>query len=242
MKAVSSFVVPVLVVLAASASFGDTATVDVSGFVKFDGKAPKRQPIPVDADDYCKLMHADAPLLTDDPIIGPKGEFANIFVWIDNPPKGDYPPPKEPVELDQFGCRYTTHVFGMMVGQTLMVQNNDKTTHNVRGFPENNRTFNFGQPPGLAPRTRVFDSPEMPMKIKCDVHGWMQSFCFVMEHPFFAVTGEDGRFTIKNVPPGHYTLKAWHERLGELQQEITVGSQAVTGADFTFRRLRRTSD
>ncbi len=125
----------------------------------------------------------------------------------------------------------------MMVGQTLEVRNSDQTTHNVRGFPENNRVFNFGQPPGLPPRTRVFDSPEHPLKIKCDVHGWMKSFCFVMEHPFFAVTGDDGKFSIANVPPGTYTLKTWHERLGEREQQITVGREPATAADFVYRRL-----
>ena len=127
----------------------------------------------------------------------------------------------------------------MMVGQTLRVRNSDDTTHNVRGFARKNRPFNFGQPPGLAPRTRVFENSETPMRIKCDVHSWMQSFCFVMEHPFFSVTGLDGAFEIENVPSGRYRLKAWHERLGELEQEITVEKSAVSGATFTFRRLER---
>jgi len=181
-------------------------------------------------------MYADTPLYADGAAIGPKGEFADIFVWIDTPPAGNYPPPASPVLLDQKGCRYTNHVFGMMVGQTLLVQNSDETTHNVRGFARANRPFNFGQPPGLKPRTRVFENPEFPLKIKCDVHAWMLSYCFVMEHPFFAVTGEDGIFEIENVPAGTYSLKAWHERLGELEQEITVAANAARSVAFTFRR------
>ena len=209
----------------------------VSGVVIFEGKAPRPRVIDTRTDDdFCEAMYADTPLYADGASIGPKGEFADIFVWIDTPPAGNYPPPESPVLLDQKGCRYTTYVFGMMVGQTLMVRNSDDTTHNVRGFARANRPFNFGQPPGLKPRTRVFKNPEFPLKIKCDVHAWMRSFCFVMEHPFFAVTGEDGSFEIKNVPAGTYILKAWHEKLGELDQEITVADASASKATFTFRR------
>ena len=209
----------------------------VSGLVVFDGKAPRPRVIDTRTDDdYCEDMYADTPLYADGAAIGPKGEFADVFVWIDNPPAGNYPPPKSPVVLSQKGCRYTTHVFGMMTGQTLIVENNDDTTHNVRGFARANRPFNFGQPPGFKPRTRVFKNPEFPLKIKCDIHSWMQSFCFVMKHPFFAVTGEDGTFEIKNVPAGTYILKAWHEKLGELDQEITVADAVASKATFTFRR------
>ncbi len=209
----------------------------VSGLVTFDGKPPKPRALNLRADDdFCEKLYADTPLYADGAAIGPKGEFADIFVWIDNPPAGDYPPPETPVLLDQKGCRYTTYVFGIMVGQTLIVQNSDETTHNVRGFARANRPFNFGQPPGLKPRTRVFKNPEFPLKIKCDIHPWMLSFSLVMTHPFFAVTGEDGAFEVKNVPVGTYTLKAWHEKLGELEQQITVGNVDVPDATFTYRR------
>jgi len=212
---------------------------EVSGLVRFEGSPPKQVPIDTKADKYCLEMHKDAPLFTDEATIGARGEFAWIFVWIDNPPKGDYPVPTEPVTLDQFGCKYVQSVFGIRVGQTLRIVNADKTTHNVRGFPKYNRIFNFGQQPGLPPRTRVFDKVEMPMKIKCDVHAWMKAHCFVMDHPFFAVTGLDGRFTIQNLPPGTYTLKAWHERLGELAMPITVTDAAPSEAEFIYKRVSR---
>lgn len=215
---------------------------DLSGVVHFHGPAPKLQPIDTKADPYCKTIHGENPLYTDEATIGPNGEFAHIFVWIANPPPGDYPVPAEPVTLDQYGCRYSMPVFGMRVGQTLQFTNSDKTTHNVRGFPRHNRTFNFGQPPGLAPRSRMLDKAEMPLKIKCDVHAWMKSHCFVMEHPFFSATALDGRFTIKDVPPGTYTLKAWHERLGELQQETTVGDGAPAEVKFTYKRLQKPTE
>lgn len=212
---------------------------DVTGLVRFEGTPPKLAPIDTKADKYCLEMHKDAPLFTDEATIGANGEFAWIFVWIDNPPKKDYPVPTEPVVLEQYGCKYVQSVFGIRMGQTLEIRNNDKTTHNVRGFPKYNRVFNFGQQPGLPPRTRVFDHVEMPMKIKCDVHAWMKAHCFVMDHPFFAVTGLDGKYTIKDLPAGTYTLKAWHERLGELQQQITVTDGAPAQGDFTFKKIAR---
>ena len=91
----------------------------------------------------------------------------------------------------------------------------------------------------MPPRTRVFDNAEIPMKIKCDVHAWMKSHCFVMEHPFFGVTDLEGRYSIPDLPPGTYTLRAWHERLGELDQEVTVTADGATPADFTYRRIQR---
>ncbi len=212
---------------------------DVTGIVSFDGPAPKPAAIDTKADEYCRKMHADSPLYTDEATIGPNGEFAYIFVYVVNPPAGDYPVPAEPVRLNQFGCRYELPVFGMRVGQTIEFMNSDETTHNVRGFPKFNRVFNFGQPPGLPPRTRVFDKAEMPLKIKCDVHAWMKSHCFVMEHPFFGVTDLDGRYVINDLPPGSYTLRAWHERLGELDQEIIVAADGVAEADFTYRRIQK---
>lgn len=224
------------------AAFGAAPSVSaeglsVSGQVVFEGKAPKPRRLNLQADDdHCKDLHADSPLYADGAAIGPKGEFADIFVWIDNPPEEEYPPSDEVVLLDQIGCRYTPYVFGIMVGQTFKVANSDETTHNVRGFARKNRPFNFGQPPGLPPRTRVFKKPEFPLKIKCDIHPWMESYCLVMAHPFYAVTGEDGKFEIENVPAGTYTLKAWHSRLGELEQEITVGDADVSAAAFTYRR------
>lgn len=218
----------------------DATAGEIAGVVKFDGPPPKLMPIDTKADEYCHKLHADAPLWSDEATIGPNGEFAHIFVYIVDPPAGDYPVPDEPIKLNQYGCRYELPVFGMRVGQTIEFVNSDQTTHNVRGFPKFNRVFNFGQPPGLAPRARVFDKAEMPLKIKCDVHAWMKSHCFVMDHPFFSVSDLDGRFMIKDVPPGTYTLTAWHERLGELRQEITVGDGATAKAEFTYKRLQKT--
>ncbi|MFP6583375.1 MAG: carboxypeptidase regulatory-like domain-containing protein [Candidatus Hydrogenedentota bacterium] len=157
-------------------------------------------------------------------------------MWIDNPPAGDYLPPEQPAILSQKNCRYEQPVLGFMAGQPLKMHNNDDTTHNVRGFPKNNKLFNFGQPPGLPPRHRTFENPEKPLKIKCDVHRWMLSYAFVMDHPFFAVTDEEGHFQIDGLPAGTYTVKTWHEKLGELSHEINVAADPVSGVAFTYKR------
>ncbi len=235
----TTYWVAILAGLACAMSATRASAGEVSGLVRFEGHLPKLMPIDTKADEYCQKLHADAPLFTDEATIGLNGEFAYIFVYIVDPPAGDYPVPAEPVTLNQYGCRYELPVFGMRVGQAIEFVNSDQTTHNVRGFPKFNRVFNFGQPPGLAPRTRVFDKAEMPLKIKCDVHAWMKPHCFVMDHPFFAVTGLDGRFTIENVPPGTYTLRAWHERLGELDREVTVTGNESAQADFIYQRIRK---
>ena len=211
----------------------------VSGTVLFEGKPPTPPVIDTRGDKYCVELHKDNPLHADGAAIGANGEFQWIFVWIDNPPEGDYLPPEEPALLTQKNCRYEQPVLALMAGQPLEMHNNDDTTHNVRGFPKNNKIFNFGQPPGLPSRHRTFPNAEKPLKIKCDVHRWMLSYAFVMDHPFFAVTDEKGQFTIQGLPAGNYTLKTWHDKLGELQQEITVGKDALGGLSFTYKRPAR---
>ncbi|MFP6614850.1 MAG: hypothetical protein VCB26_00470 [Candidatus Hydrogenedentota bacterium] len=226
----------ITLLLALSAVPGFTAGTSVSGTVIFEGKAPVPPILDTRGEAFCKEMHEKNPLRADGAEIGPKGEFAWIFVWIDNPPEGNYPAPTESAYLSQKNCRYEQPVLAFMTLQKLMIHNDDDTTHNVRGFPRNNKIFNFGQPPGLPPRNRTFKNAEMPLKIKCDVHSWMKSFAFVMDHPFFAVTDMAGAFKIDDLPLGTYTLKTWHEKLGELSREITVKDTALEEIAFTYRR------
>jgi hypothetical protein len=121
------------------------------------------------------------------------------------------------------------------VGQKLLVSNGDPVTHNVRSFPTLSRPFNFGQPAGSEPRERIFDAPEAEVEVQCDIHPWMHAFVFVMDHPFYAVTGDDGRWTIDNLPPGEYTLQLWHEKLGKQRKTITVADKAMADVDFTLK-------
>jgi hypothetical protein len=138
-----------------------------------------------------------------------------------------FPAPAEPVVLDQTACTYTPRVLGIRVNQPLLLSNSDPTFHNVHALPATNREFNHGLSPGIPPMRHTFTRPEVMVRFKCDVHGWMQAWVGVTAHPFFAVTGADGAFTLAGVPPGTYTVEAWHEVLGTRTAQVTVGSDDV---------------
>ncbi len=128
---------------------------------------------------------------------------------------------------------YVPHVIGIQAGQTITINNKDNTLHNVNAQPANNPSFNFAQPIPM-PNDRVFENPEVMIPVKCDVHPWMQAFVGVLPHPYFAVSGEDGSFTIDNLPAGDYVVAAWHEQLGEQTQNVTVGANATVEVSFDF--------
>jgi hypothetical protein len=136
--------------------------------------------------------------------------------------------------LDQRGCRYTPHVFGVQVGQPVEIVNSDPTLHNVHAMPKTNDEFNFGQPVQGMRMRRTFSKPEVMVPVRCDVHGWMNAYAGVVTHPFHAVTTADGAFAIKGLPPGKYTLEAWHERLGTQTQTITIDGKKDATATFSF--------
>ncbi len=217
---------------AAAAVSPDAAT--VTGTVKLAGVAPKMNAIPMGADPYCQSQHS-TPATEEDVMAGPGGELANVFVYVKNI-SGNFPPPSTPVVLDQKGCQYHPHVNGIQVGQALQIKNDDATLHNVHALPNVNSQFNEGQPVQGMVSTRKFDKAEMtPFKIKCDVHGWMRSYMAVMPHPFYAVSADNGTFTIPNLPPGNYTIVAWHEKYGQTEQQVTVGAKESKAISFSFK-------
>jgi hypothetical protein len=132
-------------------------------------------------------------------------------------------------------CRYTPHVFGVRVGQPLDITNSDPTLHNIHATPKNNAEFNQGQPIQGMKTTKTFTTPEVMVPFKCDVHGWMNAYVGVLDHPYFATTGTDGKFSLKSLPPGTYTIEAWHERLGAQTQSVTIGAKETKEVNFTFK-------
>jgi hypothetical protein len=130
---------------------------------------------------------------------------------------------------------YTPHVLGLVAGQQLDIINSDETLHNIHAFPEKNEAFNLGMPVKGMKYTKKFDKPEVMVKIKCDVHGWMLAWAGVLPHPFFAVTAADGSFTIPNLPPGTYTIEAWQEKLGTQTQQVTVGDKETKTVSLAFK-------
>ena len=203
--------------------------------VTFQGEAPEPAVLRTSADRACD--QGGAPLLDESLLVGGDGGLQNAFVYVKDG-LGDYifDVPTEPVVLDQKGCKYEPHVFGVRVGQRIEILNSDPTLHNVHAIPKNNDEFNFGQQPSTPPVTRRFDEPEIGASFRCDVHGWMRAYAGVVEHPFYAVSGPNGEFSFEGLPPGTYTIEAWHERLGTQTQTVTIteGAPAAT-AEFTFQ-------
>jgi hypothetical protein len=209
--------------------------VKLSGRIAFEGPVPERRVINTSKDAKCAEIHGGKPLLDEDLIVGGDGGVKNAFVFVrKGAPKIDYPRPEQAAEINQQGCMFRPRVQGVRVGQRLMVGNADPVTHNVRSFPKGNRAFNFGQPPGTEPRERVFERAEREIEVQCDIHPWMHAYIFVMDHPFYSVSQDDGTYTIENLPPGEYTLESWHEKLGRQRTTLTVADRDLVDVNFKY--------
>lgn len=206
----------------------------VSGTVRFEGKPPERKPLPLDEASR-KLYEGENPPRDESILVSESGGLANVFVYVKNPPRGDFPAPTEPAIIDQQKSVFLPRVQGIRVSQKVVMKNGDPFIHNIRSLSKKNRPFNIAQPADSDDREKTFETAEGPITIKCDFHPWMTAHFHVMDHPFFAVTDAEGKFEIPNLPPGDYTLMAWHERFGEQEIEIKFGGSARAAAKFHFR-------
>lgn len=207
----------------------------VAGKVTFKDGKPKRARIAMDADAFCKAAHTQA-VLSEQVMLNDNGTLRNVLVYVKEGLGGHaFPPAKTPVVLDQKGCVYTPHVVGVQVSQEMHVMNSDQTTHNIHPTPEVNREWNESQPPGADHLVKTFAREELAIPVKCNIHPWMRSYISVFKHPFFAVTKEDGSFEIKGLPPGDYTIAAWHEKYGETTQKVTVGPKESKTVEFVIQ-------
>jgi hypothetical protein len=213
---------------------GATGAASITGKIVFEGAVPVPEKYKMSADAFCAKAHP-GDVAKQDIEIGPDRGIADVFVYVKSGISGTYPPPATAATIDQKGCRYTPHVFGVVAGQNIDILNSDPTLHNIHSLPEKNEPFNLAMPVQGMKYTKKFDQPEVMIRIKCDVHGWMSAYCGVLSHPFFAVTAADGTYTIKNLPAGTYTIEAWHEKLGTQTQQVTVGAQESKQAAFTFK-------
>ena len=226
--------------LAAGLGVSSVSFADITGTVKLDGEPPEPAQIDMSAVKECAAQHPDGAF--EETIVAADGKLANVVVSVkaDNL-QGEAP--KDPVVLDQKGCQYHPHVVAVMVGQPIVVKNDDNFLHNVHALSIDNPAFNFGQPT-KDPNGRKVDPMKVAerFKIKCDVHPWMGAHMLVFEHPYFAVSKEDGTFKIPgNLPDGEYTLVAWHEKLGEQEAKVNV-SGGKAEAEFTFKAAAAKAD
>jgi plastocyanin len=213
---------------------GTSSGANVSGVVKFHGSALPPARIQMVGDPNCAKGHT-GPVYSEEMVTDSSGDLANVVVYVSDG-LGDrtFDPPTQPAMLEQKGCLYEPHVVAMRAGQTLKVTNADSTTHNIHPSPVNNREWNKSQAPGVSIE-ETFARQEVSVPVKCNVHPWMKSYVAVLKNPYFAVSGKDGSFEIKDLPPGTYTLQAWHEKLGTRAQQITVGANETKKLEFDFK-------
>ena len=202
----------------------------VSGTVKFEGVAPKPAKIDMSQDPNCQGGNVAENVVVSD------GHLQNVFIYIkDGLGNRTFDAPKDTVTLSQSGCRYHPHVLGVMAGQTIKIVNDDPTTHNIHPTPKGNREWNESQAPKAAALEKSFAREEVMLPVKCNQHPWMRMFVNVVKNPFYAVTGPDGKFEIKGLPPGDYTLAFVHEKLGEHDQKLTLAAKDAKTVDATFK-------
>jgi plastocyanin len=212
---------------------GLAAAGDVSGTVSFGGTAPKAARIMMNADPVCVKQHA-APVTGEEVLVNKNGTLKNVLIYVkEGLGSRKFDAPASKLEFNQKGCQYTPHVLGIQVGQELEVVNSDPTLHNVHSLSKENPQFNVAQPKQGMKLTKKFDKPEV-FKVKCEVHTWMGAYIGVFNNPFFAVTGDDGSFTLKNLPAGDYTIEAWHEKYGTQQVKVKVAASGAAAASFKF--------
>lgn len=215
----------------------------VTGIIRFKGTKPEAKPIAeIAGNSFCKQHYEGDLPLHDNFVFGKNGNddtLVNVLVYVSKGLEGKkFEPPKDPAILDQVGCMYTPHVVAVMTGQTLQVLNSDATLHNVMTMPRENAPFNLGMPVQGSKIERVFQHPEFKMNFKCFMHPWMSAYVHVLDHPFFAVSGADGRFTIKGLTPGEYELSVLHETSmfepTPAKATVKVGAGETKTVDFTF--------
>jgi len=212
-----------------------STTGTVIGKVKFAGTPPEQSVAQLSGWSECAAQHPEGNPKAGDILVN-DGKLQNALVYVKDG-LGDrvFAVPTTPVVLDQKGCMFTPRVLGAQTDQPLQMLNSDPMAHNVHGTPKNSSAWNFSLGVKGASRTMTVAKPETTIEMKCDIHPWMRAYLGVFDHPYFAVSGADGGFTLQNLPPGEYTIEAWHERFGVQSQKITLGAKETKEIEFTFK-------
>lgn len=208
---------------------------NITGKINFKGAKPTVAKIKMNADPKCVKIHGGKGATSEQVVVNPNNTLRYVFVYVKNGLTGKkFDIPKTPTKLDQKGCMYNPHVFGVVANQPLEITNSDPTLHNIHALPKNSAQFNIAQPKIGMKMTKMFTKQEVMVKIKCEVHSWMASYVGVLEHPYFAVSDDKGNFEIKNLPAGDYEIEAWHEKYKTQTMKVSVGAADTKTADFTY--------
>lgn len=206
------------------------ASDSIAGKILYTGPPPVLKHHSLNSEPDCEKKHPDG-ILSQEVVVNPNHTLQNVLIYVkDGLPNKQYPAPATPVKIDQSGCMFLPHVVAVMVNQPVQFLNSDAASHNVHAMPKLNRDWNVAQDRGSAEITK-FPKFEIGMPVRCNIHRWMQMYISVLSNPFFAVTGKDGNFIIKGLPPGEYTIEVWQEKFGTQTLKVKTG----TRADFTFK-------
>ena len=204
----------------------------VSGKVTYEGTPAKMKPIDMSKEPSCAKMYT-TPQLGETVVTGVGNSLENVVVYVSAGAPDDAAPATAAV-LTQKGCRYIPHVLAFQINQEIKIQNEDQTSHNIHPLPKLNREWNKSQPPGTPAISEKYDKAEF-FSVKCNVHPWMHGNFAVLKNSHFAVTGDGGTFTLANLPPGKYTITAWHESYGDQSQEVTISGSETKTVNFVFK-------
>ena len=227
MQASKCFLAAAVTILSPALLFGGT----ISGKVTYTGTPAKQRSIDMSKEPTCAKQHA-TPVMTEGVVAGPGNTLANVVVYI-SAGADDANAPAQALTFTQKGCQYGPHVLAIHTGQELDVVNDDQTSHNIHPLAKINREWNKSQPPGSPPIKATWDQPEF-VEVKCNIHPWMHGWFAVLKTNHYTVTGENGTFTLPNLPPGKYTLTAWHEPDAKMTQEVTITGNETKNIDFSF--------
>jgi Carboxypeptidase regulatory-like domain len=223
-----------LTMLAASAiAFAGPSGGSISGKVTYEGTPARQKPIDMSKEPGCAAQHP-IPITTETVVVGPGNALVNVVVYISAGAPDESTPPTQAATVTQKGCQYLPHVVPMVVNQELKVVNADSNSHNIHPLAKINNEWNKSQPPGTPPFSEKFGKPEF-IAVKCNIHPWMHSSFAVLKNSHYAVSGGDGSFSLPNLPPGKYTITAWHESYGEQTQDVAISGNETKTISFVFK-------
>jgi hypothetical protein len=226
------FLAAVAVLASAKVSTGAPGGGTVTGKVTYTGTPAKSKPIDMSKEPSCAAQHS-TPQMTESAVTGPGNTLEYVVVYISAGAPTESTPPSAPATFDQKGCHYAPHVLAFEVNQELKVVNSDQTSHNIHPLAKINREWNKSQPPGTPPFSEKYDKPEF-ISVKCNIHPWMHGYFAVLTTSHHAVSDPNGDFKLPDLPPGKYTLTAWHESYGTQTQEVTIAGNETKTVNFVF--------